>query len=104
MVTHVTNDTFEQEVSHHHGRVLIDFYTPTCPPCRMMAPVLDQIASERAPALKIVKIDASAEPELAGEFGVSAVPTFVLLEHGVRKAQVTGAKPKAAFERWLDAV
>ena len=101
MVTHVTETNFQQEVEAHPGRVLIDFYTPTCPPCRMFAPILDQIAAEQAGQLKVVKVDASEEGRLAAEFGIRAVPTFVLIDKGVRKAQITGAKPKKAFEQWL---
>jgi thioredoxin len=101
MITHVTETNFEQEVEKYPGKVLIDFYTPTCPPCRMFAPILDEIATEQAGKLKVVKVDASEEGQLASEFGVTAVPTFVLLDNGVRKAQITGAKPKKAFEQWL---
>ncbi|MEJ0000189.1 MAG: thioredoxin family protein [Verrucomicrobiota bacterium] len=101
LVTHVTESTYQQEVESHPGRVLIDFYTPTCPPCRAFAPTLDQIAAEQAGTLKVVKIDASEEPNLATEFGVRAVPTFVLLERGTRKAQIVGARSKKAFEQWL---
>ena len=101
MVTHVTESTYPQEVTAHPGKVLIDFYTPTCPPCRMFAPILDQIAAEQADKLKVVKVDASEEAELASEFGIRAVPTFVLLDRGVRKAQITGARSKKDFEKWL---
>ena len=59
MITHVTETNFEQEVEKHPGKVLIDFYTPTCPPCRMFAPILDEIATEQAGKLKVVKVDAS---------------------------------------------
>ena len=101
MITTVTEDNYQQEVESYPGRVLIDFYTPTCPPCRMFAPTLDQIAAEQAGKLKVVKIDASTESELASEYGITAVPTFVLLEGGARKAQVTGARSKKDFEKWL---
>jgi thioredoxin 1 len=102
MITNVTESTYQNEVQNHAGRVLIDFYTPTCPPCRAMAPVLDQIAIERADKLKIVKIDASTEYALAAQAGVSAVPTFVLMNGGVKKAQLTGLRSKKGFEKWLD--
>ena len=101
MITAVTEDNYQQEVENYPGRVLIDFYTPTCPPCRAFAPILDQIATEQADKLKVVKIDASTESELASEYGITAVPTFVLLNGGARKAQVTGARSKKDFEKWL---
>jgi len=101
MITSVTEDTFKQEVETHAGRVLIDFYTPTCPPCRAFAPTLEQIAAEQAGKLKVVKVDASVEGELASEFGITAVPTFVLLDSGAKKAQLTGLRSKKDFEKWL---
>ena len=101
MVTSITEDNFKQEVESHAGRVLIDFYTPTCPPCRAFAPTLEQIAAEQAGKLKVVKVDASVEGELASEFGITAVPTLVLLDSGTKKAQLTGARSKKDFEKWL---
>jgi thioredoxin len=100
MITNISQDNFQKEITEHAGRVLIDFYTPTCPPCRAMAPVLDLIASEQ-PELKVVKIDASEESEIASEFGITAVPTFVLFNAGEKKAQLTGARSKKDFEKWL---
>ena len=101
MIATVTQNNYQQEVAQHAGRVLIDFYTPTCPPCRAMAPTLEQIASEQSANLKIVKVDASEEAELATEFGIRAVPTFVLLNDGTKKAQLTGLRSKRDFEQWL---
>ena len=102
MIITVTEDTYPQEVKNHKGRLLIDFYTPTCPPCRMMSPILDQIASEQNAKLKVVKIDASSEQALAVEFGITSVPTFVLMSDGSQKAQITGFRSKKDFEKWLD--
>jgi thioredoxin len=102
MITNVTEDNFQQEVEGHAGRVLIDFYTPTCPPCRAFAPTLEQIATEQSGKIKVVKIDASVEGQLAAEFEIRAVPTFVLLDGGTKKAQITGARSKKDFEKWLN--
>jgi thioredoxin 1 len=101
MVTQITQNNYQNEVANHAGRVLIDFYTPTCPPCRAAAPILEQIATEQQGTLKVVKIDASEEAELATEFGIRAVPTFVLLNGGAKKAQLTGLRSKKDFEQWL---
>jgi thioredoxin 1 len=101
MITNITENNYQQEVEAHPGRVLIDFYTPTCPPCRMFAPTLEQIATEQTGKLKVVKVDASEEGRLAAEFNITAVPTFVLLEGGVRKAQITGVRSKKDFQKWL---
>jgi thioredoxin 1 len=103
MITPVTKDNYQQEVADHAGRVLIDFYTPTCPPCRAMAPTLEQIATEQQSELKVVKVDASEEGELASEYGIAAVPTFVLLKGGTKQAQLTGLRSKKDFEAWLKA-
>ena len=102
MILTVTGDNYSLEVVKHKGRLLIDFYTATCPPCRMMAPILEQIASERGEKLKVVKIDASAEQDLAVEFRVTSVPTFVLMNDGAHKAQITGLRSKKDFQKWLD--
>ncbi len=101
MITSVTEDNFQQEVEAHTGRVLIDFYTPGCPPCRAFAPTLEQIATEQTGKLKVVKVDASTEGQLAAEFNIRAVPTFVLIDSGEKKAQITGARSKKDFEKWL---
>jgi thioredoxin 1 len=101
MITQITQNNYQDEVKNHAGRVLIDFYTPTCPPCRAMAPTLEQIATEQQEMLKVVKVDASEEQELAAEFGIRAVPTFVLLNAGAKKAQLTGLRSKKDFEKWL---
>ncbi len=101
MITTITENNFKQEVQGHAGRVLIDFYTPTCPPCRAFAPTLEQIAAEQSETLKVVKVDASIESGLASEFGITAVPTFVLLDSGTKKAQLTGLRSKKDFEKWL---
>jgi thioredoxin len=102
MITIVTNENYEREVKNHPGSVLIDFHTPGCSPCQMMMPVLTELATEQGTKLKIVKIDASEESDLALEFGVSAVPTFVLVDRGEKKAQITGFRTKKALQKWLD--
>lgn len=103
MITHVTEANYQEEVKNHSGRVLIDFYTNTCPPCRMLAPVLEEIDAEQGDKLKIVKIDAGSEFDLATEYGVSAVPTLVLVKDGAKAAQTTGFRSKKDLVKWLDA-
>jgi len=101
MITSVTEANFQREVESHAGRVLIDFYTPYCPPCRAFAPTLEQIGTEQTGHLKVVKIDTSTEEKLAAKFEIHTVPTFVLLDSGTKKAQITGARSKKDFEKWL---
>jgi len=101
MVSHITSSTYEQEVKNQAGTTVIDFYTPHCQPCRMMAPILDQVATEQAGKLKIVKVDAATEQELATQFEIRAVPTFVLFKDGVQKASTSGFRSKKDFEKWV---
>jgi thioredoxin 1 len=102
MVTEVNTTNFEQEVTASRGNVLVDFYTPDCSPCRAMAPVLDEIAKERNGNLKIVKVDVASNQQLAAQFRVSAMPTFILFENGQPIRQIIGARSKKLFTAWVD--
>ncbi|MGY1712278.1 thioredoxin [Geodermatophilus sp. SYSU D00758] len=82
--------------------VLVDVWTPWCGPCRMVAPVVEQIARERAGRLKVVKVDADAAPQVSSRLGVRSIPTLVLFANGQEQARVTGALPAPAMRRWLD--
>ena len=93
-VLNVTKDNFEQEVMHSDKTVLVDFFATWCGPCRMVSPIVDEIAEEH-PEFKIVKVDVDAEPELAQKFGVMSIPTLVVIKDGKVAEQSTGAKPKA---------
>ena len=95
-------NAFEQEVAKQKGVVLVDFYTDGCPPCRMMAPVLEETALERA-GVKIVKVNAAVNTEVATTFRVTAVPTFILFKDGQVKAQFIGARSKKDLLSWIDA-
>jgi thioredoxin 1 len=96
-----TESSFQNDVLAQSGTVLVDFFTDGCGPCRMMAPVLDELSRDRAD-LKIVKVDAGASYQLAATFGVSAVPTFVLFVDGKPKAQFVGARSKKDLLAWID--
>ena len=80
--------------------VLVDFWAPWCGPCKMIAPVLDQIAAERE-NLTIAKVNTDVNPLTPGRFGVRGIPFLVLFHHGQRVDQKTGAMPKAGFDQWL---
>lgn len=96
------SSTFESEVTKHAGIVLVDFYTDTCPPCRMMNPVLEELAKERSD-LKIVKVDAASNYEVAVQFRVSTVPTFLLFTNGQVRGQFTGLRAKKDLVSWIEA-
>lgn len=93
--------TFEQELHDAEGAVLVDFFGQSCPPCRMMSPVLDEIGRERSD-VRILKLDAYENQEITARHNVSAVPTFFLYVGGVVKAQFTGTKTKSDLLSWID--
>jgi thioredoxin 2 len=81
--------------------VLVDLWAPWCGPCRMVSPVLEQLATELAGRLKLVKVNSDAAPELNQRFQVQAIPTLVLLHHGTVVDQQVGAAPAPALRSWL---
>ena len=89
----VTNQNFEAEVTASDKTVLIDFWASWCGPCRMLSPVVDEIAEERTD-IKVGKINVDEEPELAGRFGVMSIPTLVVLVGGEVKNKSIGVIPK----------
>ncbi len=89
----VTDQTFEQEVLKSDTPVLVDFWATWCGPCRMVAPVLEEIASE-SDRVKIAKLDVDANPITAGRFGVRAIPTMILFKDGKEAQRLVGYMPK----------
>jgi thioredoxin 2 len=82
--------------------VLVDLWAPWCGPCRMVSPALEQLATERAGQLKLVKVDIDKAPEISQRFAVQAVPTLLVLRDNEVLARQSGAAPVAALRRWLD--
>jgi thioredoxin 2 len=82
--------------------VLVDLWAPWCGPCRQVAPLLEQIAAERAGRLKVLKVNVDELPQVSTRYGVQGIPTLLLLEGGREIARQVGAAPKAALTRWLD--
>lgn len=81
---------------------LVDFWAPWCGPCRMMAPVLDRIATQRATTLRVAKVNTDEQPVLAGRFGIRSIPTLIAFRGGRELARQSGAVDAAALARWLD--
>lgn len=90
----VNKNNFNQEVLNSDKPVLMDFWAPWCGPCRMVVPLVEEIAKERSD-IKVVKINVDEEQELAMQFGVMSIPTLVVMRNGKIVNQVTGARPKA---------
>jgi thioredoxin 1 len=98
----ITSEDFTDEVLQSPKPVLVDFYTDGCGPCRNVAAVIEEIESASNGAIKMVKVDAATEAQLAVSFRVTVVPTFILFRGGERIGQFTGARTKREIERWLD--
>ncbi len=99
-VINVDNNNFDS-VKNSDQLVLLDFYADWCGPCRMVSPIVDEIAEEN-PQILVGKINVDNEPELAGAFGVSSIPTLVVMKHGEIVQQSTGAKPKPQILAMLE--
>src|SRR5262249_38802660 len=102
MTTNVTDATFATEVLGSDLPVLVDFWAEWCPPCHRIAPVLDELSEEYAGRVRIVKIDADANPECVRAYGIMAMPTLTVFNQGDVVGQVIGALPKAKLRTLLD--
>ena len=93
-VLKISKDNFQNEVINSESTVLLDFYADWCGPCRMVSPIVDEIAEERVD-IKVGKINVDEESELASKFGIYSIPAFVVMKDGKVVNQAVGARPKA---------
>ena len=101
-VTAVNQTNFQNEVLRADKPVLLDFWAPWCGPCRMLSPVVDEVAEERAGQVKVGKINVDEEPDLASEFGVMSIPTLVVMKNGQPTGSSVGLQSKKQVEALLD--
>jgi thioredoxin 1 len=98
-----TDANWDQEVLQAEGPVLVDFWASWCPPCRMIAPLIDELSQEYAGRVKVGKLDVDYSPETAARYGITAIPTLLVFRAGQVVAQRMGALPRQALRELVDA-
>ncbi len=101
-IVHVTDATFEDEVLKADGPVLVDFWADWCGPCKMIAPILDEIAREYAGRLKVTKLNIDENPATPPKYGIRGIPTLMLFRDGEVQATKVGAVSKSQLTAFLD--
>ena len=96
----INKNNFQNEIMDSEKTVLLDFWASWCAPCRMVVPIIEEIAGER-PDIKVGKINVDEQPELASEFSIMSIPTLVVMKNGKIVQQVSGARPKKAILEML---
>ncbi|HEY0961071.1 MAG: thioredoxin TrxA [Pseudomonadota bacterium] len=99
---HVTDANFEEEVLKASGPVLVDFWAQWCGPCKMIAPVLDELAEEYAGKLQICKLDVDANPNTAPKYNVKGIPTLIIFKNGNVEAKKVGAMSKSQLAAFIE--
>lgn len=94
-VIEFTDANFDEEIANSTVPVLVDFWAPWCGPCRMIAPIIDEIADEKAGLAKVGKVNVDECPAVASKFRIQAIPTLLIFENGEKKEQIVGLAGKA---------
>lgn len=101
-IIHVNDGNFEDKVVNHNVPVLVDFWAEWCPPCKALAPLLDEIAEEYNGKLVIAKMDVDQSPQTPPKYGIRGIPTLILFENGKVAATQVGALTKSQLKAFLD--
>lgn len=101
-VTAVTSNNFENEVLKSDVPVLVDFWAAWCGPCRMLTPVIDQLAEQYTGKVKVVKLNVDENPEISSKYQILSIPTVYLFKNGSKAEELVGARPKQSFEEMIN--
>jgi thioredoxin 1 len=102
LIKHVSDASFEVDVLESASPVLVDFWAEWCGPCKMFAPILDEVAKEYDGRLKVAKLDIDSNPTTPGRYGIRGIPTVILYKDGKPHAQSVGAMSKSKLTAFLD--
>lgn len=102
LIQHVTDDSFEQDVLKAEGPVLVDYWAEWCGPCKMIAPILDEVAKEYAGRLKVVKLNIDQNEQTPPKFGIRGIPTLMIFKDGQVVATKVGALAKGQLTAFID--
>jgi thioredoxin 1 len=103
METYLTDENFAKEVLEHKGTVLVDFWAPWCGPCRMLGPVVEELAKEYQGKAKICKLNTDDAAEITAQYRIASIPTIIIFKDGQPKAQLIGLQSKEELKKQLDA-
>ncbi len=103
LVVKLTSENFEKEVTNFPGAVMVDFWAEWCGPCRMVAPIVEELAQTYQGRAKVAKLNTDEAPDIAGRFGIRSIPTMMFFKNGKEVQQLVGAYPKSKIVEKLDA-
>ena len=103
-IIHLTDDSFDTDVLKADGLILVDFWAEWCGPCKMIAPILDEIADEYQGKLTVAKLNIDQNPGTAPKYGIRGIPTLLLFKNGQVAATKIGAEPKQKLVSWINTV